>query len=334
MSFPVVIFNDTRVDLHHGCTRVMSAIESLVVKHGGHVLATIPAHMDWKTNEAILVLVRLARLVIVNGEGTIHHDSPAGRRLLQVGGVARREGVPAVLLNCGWQDNGAELTAMLDDFALVSARDRMSANQMGVAGCRLVPDLSLYLPGEGVAAPREGIAFTDSVIRPVALGLEWLRQKCDGKTSSIQHVGRGPLALYRFFRSYVGAADLRHPAFLAAMLALRYRQYRAQVMDVEEYLRQLAGLELLVSGRFHSCTLSMVVGTPFVAVESNSHKICALVRDAGLSAWRIAPTLTPGLVAEARATGWESAERISLKDYLDQARASADALFSDMARLA
>lgn len=334
MSFPVVIFNDTRVDLHHGCTRVMTAIEYLVVKHGGHVQATIPAHTEWKDNDIILETLRTARLIVVNGEGTIHHDSAAGLRLLEVAEVARREGVPAVLLNCGWQDNSPAFRGMLNGFSLVSARDRLSVRQMQVAGCRVVPDLSLYLPGENIADPRNGIAFTDSVVRPTALELDRLRQVCGGSTSSIQHVGNGAAAIYRFFRSYVGAADLRDPAFLVAMVALRYRQYRAQTAEVSGYLRHLAGLELLVSGRFHACTLAMVEGTPFIAVESNSHKIRALVSDAGLADWRIATALTPMLIAEARATGWTPDERARLRDYLQHARSATDALFREIAGLA
>lgn len=333
MSFPVVVFNDTRVDLHHGCTRVMSAIESLVVRHGGHVHATIPAHMDWKQNPAVHEAVRAARLVIVNGEGTIHHNSAAGRKLLEVGGFSRGEGVPAVLLNCGWEDNGEAFSAMLRDFAMVAARDHLSAEQMRVSGCRVVPDLSLYLSGEGPALVRGGVGFTDSVIRPVALGLERLRKQCGGKVNSIQHVGSGALATYRFFRSYVGLADLRQPGFLMGMLMLRHQQYRAQVPTAQDYLRQLAGLELLVSGRFHACTLSLVMGTPFVAIDSNSHKIRALVSDAGLGAWRVASALSPTLVAEARTAGWDVTERQHLNDYLPHARAAADALFRDIAGL-
>jgi len=93
-------------------------------------------------------------------------------------------------------------------------------------------------------------------------------------------------------------------------------------------------LRLLVSGRFHACTLALLARTPFVAVPSNSHKIEALVEDAGLAAWRVAPSPDAIDVAAAADAGWSPAEADAIEAYLADGRARTDALFAELGRLA
>lgn len=331
----VVVLNDTRVDHHHGCSRVMAALETLVSGMGARIGAAAPAHTDWTNNAAVGEALRSCRLVVVNGEGTLHHDSRAGLKLLEAGRVARELGVPSVLVNCGWEANGPEYFALLRQFTRVCARDARSAAEIRAAGvaCDVVPDLSLYLPHRPAPAQRRGVGFTDSVVRDVSLSLEALRRACGGTVAPVQFAPAGARGNWRYFREYVGRSDLARPGFLARMLDLRLRQRRAQAATADAYIERLAQLELLVSGRFHSCTLAMVAGTPFVAVSSNSHKIESLVSDAGLAAWRVAGELSLREIEQARAAGWSPAERAAMADYLDRARRGADALFGEIRKL-
>jgi polysaccharide pyruvyl transferase WcaK-like protein len=334
-SGTVVVFNDTRVDHHHGCSRVMQALDELIAGIGLCISAYAPAHSDWAQDPVVSKALESASLLLVNGEGTLHHNSKSGLKLLQVAERARALGIPSVLLNCGWQDNGPEFVALLRQFTLVSARDSQSATQMRQAGvsCSLVPDLSLYSSYASAPRSRQGVGFTDSVIRPMSLQLAQARRACQGLTSPIQFAPPGAKGLYRFYREYVGKSDLQRPLALAAMLGLRARQHAAQALTAQGYMDHLAGLELLVSGRFHACTLAMVARTPFIAVRSNSHKIEALISDAGLAPWRMAKNVTPEAIANARAAGWEPGEAAALDGFLTHARRSAQALFQSIAKL-
>lgn len=330
---PVLVVNDTRVDRHHGCARVMQALFALMARHAMAPVLAWPAHVEWRGNPAFAAALGRARLVIVNGEGTIHHDRAAGLRLLEIGAAARELGIPAALINCGWEANGARAAALLADFALVCARDSESAAQMrdGAPNVTVVPDLSLYLPMPDAAASRTGIGFTDNVDRLGALALEAARKACGGTTVSIHR----PAAWARFLRGGLALReDLGHPARLASLLALRHRLWRASQEDTDAFIRGLGTLSLLVSGRFHACTLALAAGTPFIATASNTGKIAHLIADASLEPWRAQAELTPAAIRLAADAGFSPSERAARLEYLNAARTSADALFAELRKLA
>lgn len=335
MTIPAVVVNDTRADRHHGCWRVMRTLLDQAREAGIEVIATAPAHADWRSDPAFLKGFDAARLVIVNGEGTIHHDRPAGERLLEVAAAANDRGVPAALINLSWQDNGPRLSGKLTGFALVSARERRSADAIIAAGadCRVVPDLSLF---PEVAAPsvRTGVGFTDSVVREAGLALEAARLRFEGRAAPIQSGAPGLPGRVRDLREAVGLADFGRPAFMIRMLLARWRAFDAQVADDAAYMARIASLNLLVTGRFHAATFALAAGTPVLAVESNTHKIAALFEDAGLDPRRLVRPEV--LTAEhlSAAAHWTPAEAAALADYLSQGRARTRALFADMARLA
>lgn len=332
---PVVLINDTRADRHQGCWRVMRTLETLLAEAGMQVIAAAPTHADWREDSAVKAALPYARLVVVNGEGTIHHDRPAGARLLEVGAEARKWGVPAALINASWQANGPALAAKLADFAIVSVREQMSAAAIEAAGgtCRVVPDLSLYLPVPP-APTREGVGFTDSVLRETALALEDVRKRLGGRALPIQFSRPGLAGALAFVREGVGKADLARPAFLARTVAARLTAHAAQTLGDEAYMAKMAGLELLVTGRFHAATFALAAGTPLLAVESNTHKITATLTDAGLEPWRVVQpeALTPELLERAR--HWTPGEQDNLADWLARGRVATQGLFADLARLA
>ena len=332
----VVLINDTRVDHHHGCSRVVAAINHLVEKNGMTLVAASPAHADWRNDEALARRLESASLVIVNGEGTIHHDRPAGRTLLAMGSHARRIGIPAVMVNCGGEANGAELTDLLSEFQCVSVRDHASARAVRKAGieCSVVPDLSLYLDAPAPQALRAGVGFTDSVLRDVTLALEQLRREVGGCVVPVQFSPPGLGGKWQYFREYIGRADLGHPVRLGQLLRGRLAQFRSQSGTAEEFVTQLGALQLLVSGRFHACTLALLARTPFVAAGTNSGKIRALVEDVGLEPWRVGSPVDSQAVARARDFGWSPAERARIDAYVEAARAKADELFTRIGAMA
>lgn len=334
-AFRVVVVNDTRVDRHHGCSRVMSALETLISRIGGEVAYRLPAHADWSVDGNFDSQLANSRLMVINGEGTLHHDRPAGKRLLLAAAHARSMGVPVALVNAGWEANGVELTALLDNVDLLAVRDSQSADELHRAGraCRVVPDLSLYAPAAEPTGVRRGVGYTDSVNPSMSVMLDRSRRERGGVPVAIQYSLPGGAARLWFLREAVSRGDLRFPLRMARLLRARAAQLRAQVGTTEEFIGRLGALELLVSGRFHACTLSLLAGTPFVAVPSNTGKIAALVRDAGLQAWRAHALLDEKSLASARREGWLPYERESVGDYIASARQGADALFSDIGRL-
>jgi hypothetical protein len=337
----VLVVNDTRVDLHHGCNAVMGAITSLLRSHCMEPVLFWPAHAEWRGNAQFEETISKVDLVLINGEGTIHHDRPAGRRLLDLGAWASTEGVPVALINVGWETNGPEFVASLSDFDLIAARDSRSAERMRVGGAnvRVVPDLSLWFARVQGIRPysnggRAGIGVTDNVDRLKALTLERLRLACGGQTVSIVHGTRGVEGWVRFLRGGVALSeDFRYPARFAALLQLSHRLWWQSSLDTQGFLTQLSSLKLLVSGRFHACTLALAAGTPLIAQPSNTDKIEALFHDAGLDSWRCGGSLDAASIYDARAIGWSEHEYRCLCAYLDEAENEVKRLFSDLANL-
>lgn len=338
----VLVVNDTRVDRHHGCQAVMGTISSLLRRNRMEPVLFWPAHTDWRRDRAFEETLASVDLVLINGEGTIHHDRQAGRQLLELGARARAEDVPVALINAGWEANGPDLVSLLDDFDLVAARDSRSAERMRAGGAtvQVVPDLSLWFArAQGIiphgSGPRAGIGVTDNVDRFKALTLERVRSDCGGQLVSIVHGGPGPVGWIRFLREGVALSrDLRHPARLSALLRLRHRLWWQGSADSQRFLTGLGTLKLLVSGRFHACTLALAAGTPLIAQASNTDKIAALFHDAHLDSWRHEGALDAARVHEASERGWAEKEFRNLCDYLDEASTSAETLFSDLATLA
>jgi polysaccharide pyruvyl transferase WcaK-like protein len=120
---------------------------------------------------------------------------------------------------------------------------------------------------------------------------------------------------------------------MLAALRARDIQFRVRCPDPASFIEQIARLELLVSGRFHACTLSLGARTPFVAVPSNTGKILALVEDVGLQRWRADVRLHAPDINDARLLGWQAGELAAVSDYLAHARSSAESLFADIRAL-
>lgn len=95
----VVIFNDTS-NYHYGCAKVMEYLHKDLIKHGHEILASVRGNGDQvQVDESFME----ADLVIVNGEGTMHHDRPVPHQLLQILRNAKVMGKKTALINTVWQ---------------------------------------------------------------------------------------------------------------------------------------------------------------------------------------------------------------------------------------
>lgn len=335
-TYPVLVVNDTRVDNHHGCNSVMDALAHLLKVNGLEPVGFWPAHKDWLGNAEFDAAFDQAELVIVNGEGTIHHDRPAGRRLLEVGAAVRNANKRSALINTGWEANSDALTALLKDFDIISAREQQAASQMVGQGAdvRVVPDLSFYAVSvladkwQG-AAGRGGIGFTDNVDRLKALKLAGLRRSLGGRTISIH--GRNEKSYLKFLRDGISLReDLKSFRQTGDLIRLRHRLWTNRFADKGDFMHAIASLDFLVSGRFHATTIAVAVGTPFASQASNTGKIAALARDVGLDDWRTSSDLTPKELKEVARKGWSRAEADNRLSYLEEARSKSELLFSDI----
>ncbi len=332
----VVLMNDTSLRQHHGCARVMRLLEAGLRTAGLQITARSPAHADWAQDKDFLRHLSEADLVVINGEGTLHHGREGGKRLLEVVAHPARGTTPVALINALYQDNPADWAKLLGGCALVSARDPESAREIAAAcpgvALRHVPDLSLCAGAAPQPGPRCKLIVGDAVRigtrRALALAARRLGadQILPTKTRH-GHFWRMPI-VGAALRRIVGAGYSGVSPFGrgAAMTLAR---------DEAAYLASLGQASLHLTGRFHAVCLSLVTGTPFLAVGSNSWKIEALLDDAGLGRDRI---VTVDDLASMTSTDTErpfsKAETDCIVAFLARAHQQAVELFSDLAKLA
>ncbi|MFY9207376.1 MAG: polysaccharide pyruvyl transferase family protein [Yoonia sp.] len=322
----VVIFNDTSTRYHHGCARVMRLLCAGLERHGLEIIARSPARHEWEKDAAFLAELARADIIVINGEGTLHHGKPAGEALLRVTQHPARGTTPVALINAHYQDNPDSWNEMLQACALLSARDSESAAAMQAASgqdVRWLPDLSLSAPAEGREQARKGVIVGDSVKLSARKVLAMTAARfTDARfvpTKTLQSkIWNSAIMRGLLYRIYNGVFPLHTPPFLMPATE-------------EAYLKEIAATRLHITGRFHAVCLSMLVETPFLALSSNASKIERLLTDAGLGKSRMAdPARLKQASPEAPFSG---DELTAIRAFRQMASERAEILFADIAAL-
>lgn len=325
-----VILNDTRADFHHGCSRVMSVLEQGLAAQGISVTARSPLRHKWWEDKHFLSHLAQADRVVINGEGTLHHGRPAGQDLLKVVSHEACK-APTYLVNALYQENPADWLGYLAGFNGVWVRDSRSAAELNAGGARcdgVLPDLTLCggaLPAP--SAPRAGTIVGDSVDHDMSAALRAYALRAGGTfVPSLSHLKRpkGRTALGRALRNRYIARFERQAQREFAPLAL--------CKTAEAYADRLSGAEFHVTGRFHGACFSILTGTPFVALTSNSWKIEMLLSDLGLSPSRL--IAVEDLKGPLSPADWafSEAERATIATVLKDAQQKATEMFATIAR--
>jgi hypothetical protein len=330
-----VILNDTRGDNHFGCFRVMRIIEENLARRGIIVTAKSLVRNDWERDRGFLDRFADADLVVINGEGTLHHGHRQGERLLKVAEHPLRGGKPVALINTIYQQNPVDWRRYLDRIDLISARDSKSAAEIShLTGrnCGMVPDLSL---AEG-ATVAPGIARTRLLIGDSV--------DTDTRKALLALADADPSARFLPILRGLKPSKPHHPTPLRQLreayvwLNARYSQFRRGNIEFNNdeagFIRSLESARLHVTGRFHAVCFCLFTGTPFLAVESNSWKMGALLEDFGIGTGRIVPVDTiKARLASAENLAFSSDEKAKIAAGLDRCRQGATDLFDRIAAL-
>ncbi len=281
------LVNDTRFDNHHGGLTVVRNLHLGLSRRGWTCTGSLPVsssvrHLPGKSRS-----IEQASLILVNGEGSLHHESRNTRRLFDICTKLARTH-PVALVNAVWQDNdAAHWKPLLERMALIQTRDRRSQQQLRAMGivADYAPDLTFYeyprFPG--IERPRFGC--TDSVLK------SWTARALDlcGKDSDIDFLTlfTRDLRFRRGPRDWAKAVKHRLYPGLHSRLGIpvppRYRSLPHAENDTGEFLRRLASCRALCAARYHALCFALQQNVPCIAVASNSHKIESLLEDAGLA---------------------------------------------------
>lgn len=319
--------NDTAGRYHHGCTRVIRLLTAGLERHGAQIIHRVPAHTRWQDDDEFSAALEAADMIVINGEGTLHHGKPAAETLLQIATHPERKGKRLALVNALYQDNPTDWDRYLRHFDLIAARDSESAAALTQASgqhVRWLPDLSLSAPADiAPAAPRAGQLVGDSVRLSARQVLADAARRLPAATylptKTLRHpIWRNAIAKNLLYRVYNGRL-FRRPA--------RFEMARTEA----DYLTALTRASLHITGRFHAVCLSMLTETPFLALASNASKIERLLTDAGLPRTRM---ISPDDLEDPPVRmDFRPAELDAIRAFRSLAQARAEALFADLARL-
>jgi polysaccharide pyruvyl transferase WcaK-like protein len=169
----------------------------------------------------------------------------------------------------------------------VFVRETRSQKALAAQGIRaqVVPDVSLSLPFSAAEyGRRSGNIFTDSVAEEIASSLyeasklvedsHFMTLTVPSMNKPITHDTGGPLKVPNIANDRTGKKrppKKSEPPFRLPTHA-----------TLTELLHCVATSRCVVTGRFHMVCLALLARTPFMAVQSNTHKIEGLLGDVGL----------------------------------------------------
>ncbi|ANG61221.1 hypothetical protein A8C75_01265 [Marinobacterium aestuarii] len=254
------------------------------------IIGTIPVGAPFEKLESNKRLVDAADLVVLNGEGSIHHERPYSLSMTEALEYAISKGKKVALINALWQGNNAEMAAVAGRTNLLYVRDRRSQTELGGFGisAAYAPDMTFSKPVRSTVRAVEGrLAVTDSFYKQyTAEAYRYCRQH--------REVSYAPMIRSRLvhtWREDNRSRKLKEALYLRLLKLsggrLPMRQYYKDLMfqqsTPQAYIDYLAGHEAVVCYRFHALCFCLQAGIPFIAIRSNSWKVEALLEEIGLS---------------------------------------------------
>lgn len=307
----VAFLNDTSAWYHWGCTCTSTAIHEELLDRGFEVesvpitevygCAETPASLvDFDcdaffarfraANERILEKLAACDIVIVNGEGTLHGTAEPVRNLLYLAYAAKTRFAKDVHIinHSAYPENAARISDPLANALyktvyevadFVAVREPVSAEllqALGVAVTQSFDCLPLYLarhyPTPAKRRPdlvtvAGSVAWTNAALVALRRHLEEL-------------VSQGlKVRVLTGAKAYPAADDQAFVTALARSAAEGWEVVEAR--SVEAWLDAIAEARLFVSGRFHHSIAAACLGTPFVALNSTTPKVEALMQMLG-----------------------------------------------------
>ncbi len=290
-----VILNDTSFDSHHGCEIVMKNIIQLLKEINIETIDTNPVGMHWIKNKKFIQNMNKADIVIVNGEGTLHHASTRVKELVTIGKYIKEKlFIPVVLINATYQNNGQEIANYMKFFDLIFVRESMSKNDLMQyhIESQVVPDLTFYSQFDILNKNETTISgITDNVYLDLSeklfkLSLEqkylYLPALTNPKLRNYQIKSILKFIKYHLYKNikYI----LWHAGYKLDHYSIRTFYY---TNNYKNYIQKIANLNFIIISKYHSLCFALKTFTPFLAIRSNSFKIESMLRDIGFSNDRI-----------------------------------------------
>lgn len=309
LPLKVVLLNDTSSWYHWGCTGTTHAIKSQIVRMG-YSLSTIPIQYNYTLNDVprsasdfndeaffakfkssyptLVAELESADIVVVNGEGTLHGLKQGPLRLLYLAYLSKRhlnKHVEIISHSVYPNDNldTTDTEAMklyqlvyraMDFVAIRESESCLMMQKLGIPATQSFDCLPLYIRSyylpKAKAQPRSGHTLV------VGGSVAWEEE---GVQALIHYLSDMSQKGYQI-KVVIGAKkdpaqdDLELIEYLTKHAKMKWELVLAE--SIEDWLKAIHEATLVVSGRFHYSIAAACLGTPFIALNSNTPKVEAL----------------------------------------------------------
>ena len=285
-TYKAILFNDTRNEYHHGCSLVIKNIFSFFNNLNVDIIKTFPSGINHLQNRNLENFIKKVDLIIVNGEGTIHHSQINALNLLKIGKFAKSFNKKTILINSIFDTQDKNFYDLVKYFDLINVRDRLSKSYLNINKIKSIftPDFSFYIPEISTYKNniKSEILFTDSVNKDITFKLikifkkkftffPILKYPYDKKINFFNHLRK-----IKFFTlKFIHILFKNH-------ITNNYEVRFYGINSLYKYVNKITNSKIIITGRYHALCFAIQNLTPFIAIESNSHKISALLDDIGL----------------------------------------------------
>ncbi|MCH6256973.1 polysaccharide pyruvyl transferase family protein [Puniceicoccaceae bacterium K14] len=290
-----ILLNDTSHTLNVGCQGTCRALKYLYFKNGHKLLHSYPlgfateyfipsfntrkkklSYTTWKEtteklSHKLKPIFKDVDFVLINGEGTLHHNRLATASLLGLTRAIQLMGIPTALVNCTIQDLPENLLETVNDCNYLAIRDALSFQYIKNKGINCIQSSdSIFL------------ADTEKIVGP---------QNLIGFSPGVNALTESPKRIVRRFQNTVTqdrdtayitieSEDVALEAFFEPFASKIFPLGSITINNVAELF---AHCKAIVSGRYHLGILAWMHRVPVTFLESNSWKIDGLLRLAGLN---------------------------------------------------
>jgi polysaccharide pyruvyl transferase WcaK-like protein len=326
-TLKALLVNDASLLGHHGSALVSRQICRLAAEAG----IRVQSGLDWTTAERMLAGPHEFDLVIVNGEGSVHHDSSTSRRIARMAINLSLRGVPAFMVNASVEANSDEVHSGLARFRKIFVRDVRSQKALATAGIpsNVVHDLTLTWSDAPKAEPSlsADVLVTDASDAEKALILFRFAQRTGCRPITLRTAPPARLRRWKRRASFelkrlAGALLPRSPWTL---------RYTGSTRDFDDFARQLATSSGIICGRFHAVCLAIRMEIPFLAVAAPTSKINDLLSESGMSNRMVDIERLNDAAYAPRIPPIDGRERQSMNTFLIETEAKARQMFDDIA---
>jgi len=216
-----------------------------------------------------------AGLVVVNGEGTIHHNHKGGNVLLLIIFLARLFDKKVLLVNCSLEGLSPGNLLLLRFADQLAVREQMSYQYLKSVGFDplLIPDCAFLAeadPSSNGRVAQTVIGERVCIFTPGVI-YEHRQDNADYLRSQIEVIRQQGYQPYYLQVQLSEEKDCQVWERLGGRV-IRRHQYRAS-----DIFSLLAQAELVISGRYHILIFTLMVKRPFVKLPTNTWKIDGLL---------------------------------------------------------